>query len=66
MEFLSAFGGLAMSCIAQACCWYTVFRQCGCIEAEREVIQTEAPRVVVVKKNENPFLNEQKYSHYPT
>lgn len=67
MEFIGAIGSIAMSCLAQACCWYTVFRQCGCIEAEREVIHTAPPpKVITPKKSDNPFLHQQPYSHYPT
>jgi len=47
--------------LAQACCWWHCFRCCGCIEAEREVIYAESPRVVVqtttVTVNSNPFTN---------
>lgn len=48
--------GPIMSCAAQACCWYSIFRWCGCIEREREVIYTEKPVVVSTNSN-NPFIN---------
>jgi hypothetical protein len=59
MEVLFAVSGLAMNCIAQACCWYSLFKMCGCMEErERETIRTQAPPVIVYRQNHNPFLNE--------
>lgn len=44
--------------IAQACCWYQVFRCCGCIEDTRP----QGPTVVVTQaktqnSGPNPFLS---------
>jgi hypothetical protein len=47
--------GPIMACVAQGCCWYTIFQWCGCIQEEREIIHTQQP-VVVVQSN-NPFKN---------
>ncbi len=44
-----------LGCIAQGCCWYTIFQSCGCIEREREIIHTQQP-VIVIQSN-NPFKN---------
>jgi hypothetical protein len=56
MEIGFSFVSVAGSCLAQACCWYTVFKWCGCIQGEREVIRTE-PVLVQAPKPPNPFLN---------
>ena len=53
MDFLL---GPVMACVAQGCCWYTIFQWCGCIGNEREVIRTEQP-IVVVAPSKNPFIN---------
>lgn len=53
MDFLL---GPIMTCVAQACCWYSIFSWCGCIKEEREIIQTERPIIVVAPSN-NPFIN---------
>jgi hypothetical protein len=58
----------AMSCIGQACCWYNVFRCCGCIDEENRHVQIEkqAQPIIVVhsqpktdtnQNSPNPFLN---------
>jgi hypothetical protein len=44
-----------LNCIAQGCCWYTIFSWCGVIKAERETIQTVQPIVIVDSRN--PFKN---------
>ena len=43
MELLSFFG---VGVMGQACCWYTIFNWCGCIDGqiEREQIQTQRPQ----------------------
>ncbi len=43
--------------IAQACCWWHCFHICGCIDTEREIVQTEPPKIVIVNTNTNPFIN---------
>lgn len=59
MEFLFAVSGVALNCIAQACCWYSVFKMCGCVEErEHETIRTQPPPLVIYTRNQNPFLNE--------
>ena len=50
------------NCTAQACCWYNVFRCCGCIEEEgRHVEIDKQPQIVypkpTVKGSDNPFIN---------
>lgn len=57
MDPLFSLFSVGMSCLGQACCWYTVFKWCGCMESEREVIQTQAPPIVVYQASNNPFLN---------
>jgi len=53
----------AFNCIAQGCCWYNVFRCCGCIEEENRHIEIEKQIVhmptpkPVVKGSDNPFIN---------
>jgi len=57
-------------CVAAGCCWYTIFRCCGCIddgtghvEIEKQVIPTNSnpfvlpapPPPVVYKPAPNPF-----------
>ena len=44
-------------CIAQGCCWYSIFQYCGCIAYEREHIQAERPPIIVIRDRNNPFLN---------
>lgn len=55
MEIVYGIVSAAGGCIAQACCWYAVFRWCGCIEKEEDriVLHTQ-PRVT---NSQNPFLN---------
>jgi len=50
MELLGMFG---LNFIGQACCWYTLFNWCGCIDAEREEIRTQQP---IKQEPPNPFL----------
>jgi hypothetical protein len=62
MEYL-IFG--AFNCVAQCCCWYNVFRCCGCIEEENRHVQIEKqahvinlpPPKLTVKGSDNPFIN---------
>jgi len=47
-------------CATQGCCWYQVFRCCGCIEEQRHVEiekQMEPITVIAVKPSDNPFVN---------
>ena len=49
-------------CISQGCCWYNVFRCCGCIEEEGrhvEIDKQQQPQVIVstTKPSDNPFIN---------
>lgn len=44
---------LALNFMGQICCWYTFFNWCGCIEGEREEIQTQRPPPY---KEPNPFV----------
>lgn len=46
MNCLFGLIGPIMSCVAQACCWYSIFHWCGCIKSEKEVLQTEKPVVI--------------------
>lgn len=55
MEIASVFLSAIGTCMAQACCWYHVFKYCGCIEHEREVIVTQAPPKIL-PVSQNPFL----------
>jgi len=47
-------------CIGQACCWYNVFRCCGCIEEGRAHIQIEKQAEPTTtmgnSKDGNPFV----------
>lgn len=57
MEYL-LFG--AFNCVAQCCCWYNIFRCCGCIEEEgRHVEIDKQPQIVLstTKPSDNPFIN---------
>jgi len=60
MEYL--FMG-AMTCIGQACCWYNIYRCCGCIEDENRHVEIEKQIVVIredvgkPKDSPNPFIN---------
>ena len=62
MEYL-IFG--AFNCVAQCCCWYNVFRCCGCIEEENRHVQIDKqpqlvhlpPPKLTVKGSDNPFTN---------
>ena len=58
MELCGALIMGVMSCGGQACWWYTIFNWCGCIDREREVIQTLQPQVrqSVEQPPANPFL----------
>lgn len=47
-------GMCGIQILGPACCWYTVFNWCGCIDAEREEIHTQQPQVQV--QAPNPFL----------
>lgn len=53
MEFLC--------CIQSGCCWYTVFRCCGCVDenvAEKEVVKTQPPPIIIVTAPKpNPFIH---------
>ena len=46
-------------CVGAACCWYNVFRCCGCIDSGSHVEIDKQQPVLVVKPNHypNPFLN---------
>jgi hypothetical protein len=60
MELASlVFSGLG-SCMAQACCWYHIFRYCGCIQSEREIVVAQTPPPPPI--SQNPFLVQG--SHY--
>ena len=51
---------VAANLIAQACCWWTCFNWCGCIDQEREIVRTEPPvsNIVIVNTvSNNPFSN---------
>ena len=62
MEYL-LFG--AFNCVAQCCCWYNIFRCCGCIEEENRHVQIDKqpqlvhlpPPKLTVKGSDNPFIN---------
>jgi hypothetical protein len=62
MQFLVV--GLC-ECIAQGCCWYNVFRCCGCIEEENRHVEIEKQTQIVhlpnpkpvLKGSDNPFIN---------
>ena len=66
MEYL-VFG--AMTCIGQACCWFNIYRCCGCIDDGTRHVQIEKqvqPIIVVHSQpktdsnnnsNNNPFIN---------
>ena len=49
------------NCISQACCWYNVFRCCGCIEEENRHVEIDRqPQIVHLpppKSSNNPFIN---------
>lgn len=53
MEVLAACLGYGTILCGQACCWYTLFANCGCLDNEyrREVIYTQSPP----PKPPNPF-----------
>lgn len=57
MDFIYAVVSGVSVCIAQGCCWYSVFQYCGCIGYERETVQTQRPVVVIQHNKNNPFLN---------
>ena len=69
MEYL--FMG-ALSCIGQACCWYNIYRCCGCIEEGRQHVEIEKQIVVKEetkpqgnpKDSPNPFINPEVAKHY--
>ena len=53
----------AFNCIAQGCCWYNVFRCCGCIEEENRHVEIDkqishlpTPKPAI-KGSDNPFIN---------
>lgn len=35
---------VGMNCMAQACCWYHVFRCCGCVPQKHQKLQEQKPR----------------------
>jgi len=47
-------------CTAQACCWYQVFRCCGCIESGPRHVeiekQLEHTVIITPKPSDNPFV----------
>jgi hypothetical protein len=48
------------NCTAQACCWYNIFRCCGCIEEEGRHVEIDKQVVLptpVIKGSDNPFVN---------
>lgn len=58
---------VGMNCMAQACCWYHVFRCCGCVKKNNHVQLKEGPKplppppvpekkVVSKPKPSNPFV----------
>ena len=56
MELLGFFG---VGFMGQACCWYTIFNWCGCIDGhvEREEIQTQRPQSQTQPQQPlNPFV----------
>ena len=55
MDPIFSLFSVGMSCLGQACCWYTVFKWCGCIEPEREVI-IQQPYTHPPPVSQNPFL----------
>lgn len=57
MDFIYAVVSGVSVCIAQGCCWYSIFQYCGCIPYERERVQTQPPIVVIHTNKNNPFLN---------
>jgi len=47
-------------CTTQACCWYQVFRCCGCIEdrPHAEIERQVEPTIIITPKpSDNPFIN---------
>lgn len=62
---------VGMNCMAQACCWYHVFRCCGCVPQKHQKLQEQRPPpppppipkaipvtmpAPVIPKEPNPFL----------
>jgi hypothetical protein len=43
-------------CVGSACCWYNVFRCCGCIDSGHVEIEKQRPVLVVPPQSPNPFL----------
>lgn len=44
------------ACVTQGCCWYSVFKCCGCIEDRKHVeIEKQKAVLVVGPSNNNPF-----------
>lgn len=54
MEFVSLVLSAIGTCTAQACCWYHIFRYCGCIQSEREIVVAQTPPPPSI--SQNPFL----------
>ena len=62
--------GEMISCAVQACCWYNIFRCCGCIEDERQHVEIDKQVIVIhstgaPKESPNPFINPKAMALYP-